>query len=59
MNPQMCSSVGCIPRRAKKVEGLGKDIVVNDSSVHREHAHHENDVATMIQGHEHLQDTRK
>ena len=46
--------VGCVPSGPKQVKRLGEDVVIDKSGVHREHAHEEDDVATRVQGHEHL-----
>ena len=42
------------PRRAEDVERSGEDVVVDETRVHGEHAHHEDDVPAAEEDAEHL-----
>ena len=39
----------------KQIEREGENVIVDESRVYREHTHHEDDVATIEDGGEHLQ----
>ena len=47
-------SEGRIPRRAKDIEGLGEDIIVDETGVGGEHTHQKNNVATSKDCSKHL-----
>ena len=52
-------SVGGVPRRAKDVKRLGKDIIVDETSVDGKETHQEDDVATIKYGPKHLRRRNK
>ena len=43
------------PRRTKHVDGLGEDVVVDETRVDGEHTHQQDDVAAVKQRSKHLQ----
>ena len=45
-----------IPGCAKDVEGLGKTVIVNKTSVHGKQSHQQDDIAAMKNGLKHLHD---
>ena len=48
-------SVGGVPGGAKDIEGLGEDIIVDETSVDGEYTHQENNVATIKDCTKHLE----
>lgn len=48
-----------IPMSSKNIDGLWEDVIINETSIHRETTHQEDNITTMKYSTKHLQRKKK